>query len=167
MLFRSDALYESVSRQAASARGRLTAVYITSLLISGASLVTGMVLVVIAFRIIGRYVIAPIRASMDTLQDSARRISGVVDEVRKRTRTSSTSVGKLSGLTDSLSAALEEIAGSAAVINTSAAGTQEDAREMTEECTSITAYSVEMRERAKGMEQIGRTSCRERGWLMV
>lgn len=153
-----DALYESVSRQAASARGRLSAVYITSLLISGASLATGMVLVVIAFRIIGRYVIAPIRASMDTLQDSARRISGVVDEVRKRTRTSSTSVGKLSGLTDSLSAALEEIASSAAVINTSAAGTQEDAREMAEECTSITAYSVEMRERAKGMEQSAKSN---------
>lgn len=153
-----DALYESVSRQAAAARGRLSAVYLTSLLVSAASLITGIVLVVIAFRIIGRYVIAPVRASMDTLQDSARRISGVVDEVRRRTRTSSSSVGKLSGLTDSLSAALEEIASSAAVINTSAAGTQEDAGEMARECTSITAYSANMRERAERMEQSAKSN---------
>lgn len=153
-----DSLYESVSLQASTARRRLSAVYLTSLLISAASLAAGIVLVVIAFRIIRKYVIAPVRASMNTLQDSAGRISRVVEEVRKRTRTSNSSVRRLSGLTDNLSAALEEIAGSAAVINASAGGTQEDAGGMAQECRSITAYSAEMRERAERMEQSAKTN---------
>ena len=152
-----DTLYSSVSRQAEAARGRLSVVYITSLIISAVTLVIGVLLVAAAFRIIRNYVIAPIRDAMGTLQDSSERISGVVGEVRQRTRTSSSSVQDLSGLTEQLSAALEEIAGSATAIRTSASSTQGDAKSMEEECTAITAYSADMRGRAEEMEQSART----------
>ncbi|MCI9147743.1 MAG: methyl-accepting chemotaxis protein [Hungatella sp.] len=148
-----NTLYESVSSQAAAARSRLFTVYITSLIISGASLLTGMVLMAIAFRIIRTYVIAPVREAMETLKGSSRKITGVVDEVRKRAKASDKNVKKLSAVTDSLSAALEEIAGSAAIITNSAGKTQEDARMMAKECSAITAYSAEMRGRAKEMEE--------------
>ncbi|WP_325214126.1 methyl-accepting chemotaxis protein [Oscillibacter sp.] len=151
-----NALSDSVSAQAEAAKSRLFAVYVTSLAVSAGALAAGVLLVWAALRIIRRYVITPIRGAMDTLQDSSRRISGVVGEVRKRTQTSSGSARDLSGLTERLSAALEEIAGNTAAITASASGTQEDAVRMAEDCAAITAYSVEMRERAEEMEQSAR-----------
>ena len=148
-----DALYASVSAQAEAAKGRLTLVYIASLITSAITLVLGIVLVAAAFRIIRKYVIAPIRDAMGMLQDSSERISGVVGEVRRRTQTSSGSVRKLSGLTEQLSAALEEIAGSTTAISANASGTQSDAKDMVEECAAITAYSAGMRSRAEDMER--------------
>ena len=148
-----DALYASVSAQAEAAQGRLTAVYITSLVVSAAALLAGILLVLAAFRIIRRYVITPIRDAMGMLQDSSERISGVVGEVRRRTQTSSGSVRQLSGLTERLSAALEEIAGSVSSITASTSGTQGDAKDMAEECAAITAYSADMRGRAEEMER--------------
>lgn len=118
-----DALYSSVSGQAEAARGRLFLVYVISLLTSAATLTAGVLLVAAAFRIIRRSVIAPIQEAMGTLQDSSERISGVVGEVRQRTRTSSGSARTLSGATEQLSAALEEIAGSTSAIRASAAST--------------------------------------------
>ena len=148
-----DTLYASVSSQAAAARSRLTFVYVTALVISAATLVAGVLLVAAAFRIIRKHVIAPIQDAMGTLQDSSERISGVTQEVRQRTRTSSGSVRDLSGLTEQLSAALEEIASSTSSIRGGTTGTQSDAQDMAEECSAITAYSVEMRGRAEVMEQ--------------
>lgn len=152
-----DELYASVSSQAEAARGRLTAVYITSLATSAVTLILGVLLVAAAFRIIRQYVIAPIHDAMGMLQDSSERISGVVGEVRSRTRTSSGSVRKLSGLTEQLSAALEEVAGGAAAISGNAAGTQSDTKDMAEECSAITAYSAGMRGRAEEMERSAQT----------
>ena len=57
-------------------------VYIISLVISAATLLAGVALVWAALRIIRKYVITPIRGAMSTLQDSSRRISGVVGEVQ-------------------------------------------------------------------------------------
>lgn len=148
-----DALSASVSAQAKAARGRLTLVYIISLVTSAVTLAVGVLLVAAAFRIIRRYVLTPIRDVMGTLQGSSERISGVVGEVRQRAQTSNGSVRSLSELTDRLSAALEEIAGSAAAITASAAGTQDDTERMAGECAAITAYSAEMRERAEEMER--------------
>ncbi|MCI8624467.1 MAG: methyl-accepting chemotaxis protein [Provencibacterium sp.] len=148
-----DTLYSSVSRQAEEARGRLFIVYITSLATSAVTLAAGVLLVAAAFRIIRKYVIAPIEDAMGMLQDSSERIRGVVGEVRRRIRTSRGSVQDLSGLTEHLSAALEEIASSTAVISASTSGTQGDAQTMAEECSAITAYSVEMRGRAEEMER--------------
>lgn len=151
-----DALSASVSAQAAAAQDRLTLVYVISLFTSAVTLAVGVFLVAAAFRIIRKYVLSPIRDAMDTLQDSSERISGVVGEVRRRTQTSSGSVRSLSGLTEQLSAALEEIAGSAAAITGSSAGTRRDAQGMAEECSAITAYSAQMRERAEEMERSAR-----------
>ncbi len=148
-----NALSSSVSTQAEEARSRLFWVYATSLAVSAGTLAAGVLLVWAALRIIRKYVMAPIHGAMDTLQDSSQRISGVVGDVRKRTRTSSGSARDLSGLTEHLSAALEEIAGNTAAITASASGTQEDAVHMAEECAAITAYSVEMRGRAEEMER--------------
>ncbi|MCI8423935.1 MAG: methyl-accepting chemotaxis protein [Lawsonibacter sp.] len=148
-----DSLYTSVSDQAETARGRLSLVFVTSLLTSAATLIAGVLLVVAAFRIVRRYVIAPVRSAMGTLQESSERISGVVTEVRRRTQTSSGSVRSLSGLTEQLSAALEEISGSTASIRSSASGTQSDVKNIAEECSAITAYSVNMRTRAEEMER--------------
>lgn len=148
-----DALSASVSAQAEAARGRLTLVYIISLVTSAVTLIVGILLVAAAFRIIRKYVLTPIQDAMGTLQDSSERISGVVGEVRQRVRTSNDSARKLSGLTDRLSAALEEVAGSASAITASAAGTQGDTQSMAEECSAITAYSAQMRGRAEEMER--------------
>jgi methyl-accepting chemotaxis protein len=148
-----DALSDSVSAQAAAAKGKLTLVYIISLVTSAVTLVVGVGLVAAALRIIRRHVLSPIRDAMDILQNSSDRISGVVKEVRQRAQTSNSSVRSLSELTEQLSAALEEIAGSAAAITNSAAGTQGDAQSMAEECSAITAYSAEMRDRAEEMER--------------
>ena len=151
-----DALSDAVSQEAGEAKGRLTLVYVISLITSAITLVVGIFLVAAAFRIIRRYVLTPIRDTMGTLQDSSERISGVVGEVRQRARHSNDSVRTLSQLTEQLSAALEEVAGSAAAITTSAAGTQEDTQRMAEECSAITAYSTGMRERAEEMERSAR-----------
>ena len=148
-----DALYASVSSQAEAAQERLFAVYLSALVTSAVTLVLGVLLVAAAFRIVRRYVIAPIRDAMGMLQGSSQRISGVVQEVRRRTETSSGSVRELSSLTQQLSAALEEIASSAATISGSAAGTQGDTNTMAEECAAITAYAVDMRGRAEEMER--------------
>ena len=156
-----DALSASVSSQAETARKHLSWVYAVSLVITAAALAAGVVLVWVALRIIRRYVIAPIQDAMGTLQDSSQRLSGVVGEVRRRTRTSSGSARTLSGLTERLSAALEEIAGNTAAINASASGTQDEAARMAEECAAITAYSAEMRGRAEDMERSARTEMEE------
>lgn len=147
------ALYTAVSGRAEAARNHLSFVYITALAVSAATLITGVLLVAAAFRIIRKYVISPIHDTMNTLQNSSERISGVVSDVRQRTQTSSGSVRALSGLAQQLSAALEEIAANASSISHSASGTQSDTRHMAEECSAITAYSVEMRGRAEEMER--------------
>ena len=151
-----DALSAAVSVQAGEAKGRLTLVYIISLITSALTLIVGIFLVAAAFRIIRRYVLTPIRDTMDTLQDSSERISGVVGEVRQRAKHSNDSVHILFQLTEQLSAALEEIAGSAAAITASAAGTQGDTQSMAEECSAITIYSTGMRERAEEIERAAR-----------
>ena len=151
-----DALSASVSSQAEAARSRLFWVYAVSLFTSAVTLAAGVVLVWAALRIIRKYVIAPIRDAMDTLQGSSQRISGVVGDVRKRTRTSSGSARTLSGLTERLSAALEEIAGNTAAISSSADRTQNEAVSMAEECAAITVYSTQMRGRAEEMERSAR-----------
>ena len=66
-----DALYTSVADRAEAAQRRLSTVYVASLLASAATLVIGVLLVAAAFRIIRRYVIAPIHDAMGMLQDSS------------------------------------------------------------------------------------------------
>ena len=69
-----DALYASVSSQAEAAQERLFAVYLSALVTSAVTLLLGVLLVAAAFRIVRRYVIAPIRDAMGMLQGSSQRI---------------------------------------------------------------------------------------------
>ncbi|MCI9552623.1 MAG: methyl-accepting chemotaxis protein [Acutalibacter sp.] len=151
-----DSLSASIGTLADEAKDRLLLVYVISLVGSCATLVIGILLVAAAFRIVRRYVMAPIRGAMGMLQDSSERITGVVEEVRRRVGTSSGNVRSLSTLTDRLSAALEGTAGSSAAISVSASEMRGDAKSMAEECAAITAYSAEMRGRAEEMERSAR-----------
>lgn len=151
-----DALYAAASAQAAEARQHLFLVYLTALIISACTLGAGVVLVAAAFRMVKKYVMAPIHQAMGTLQSSSLRLGDVVGQVRGRIQSSSGSVQALSSLTGELSTALEEVSGSAGSISGSAAGTQGDAQSMAEECAAITAYSMEMRDRAEKIEASAR-----------
>lgn len=73
-----DTLSASVSSRAEAARGKLTLVYIISLITSAFTLAVGIFLVAAAFRIIRKYVLTPIRDAMGTLKDSSEDRKSVV-----------------------------------------------------------------------------------------
>lgn len=148
----TDELYTIVSERTASARQKLSFVYIVSLIIAVASVVTCLVLVLAAIRIIKKYVIKPIKGTVDTLQESSQKLDEVTGEVLKHTRTSGKSARDLSALTGSLSMAIQKVASNAVIINSSVADIKEDVHDMAEECSAITNYSSEMKIRANEME---------------
>ncbi|MDE6924152.1 MAG: MCP four helix bundle domain-containing protein [Acetatifactor sp.] len=153
-----DELYGAVSERTAKARQRLLTVYIVSLIIAVASVVTCLFLVFAAIRIIKKYVITPIKGTVDTLQESSKKLDEVTGEVLKHTRTSGKSAGKLSSLAGSLSMAIQKVAKNAANINGSVAGISEEVRDMAEECSAITEYSAAMKNRANEMEAAAQTN---------
>ena len=154
----ADALYAAVSARTADARQKLLFVYIVSFVIAVASVVTCLILVLAAIRIIKKYVIKPIKGTVDTLQESSERLDEVTGEVLKRTRTSGKSAGELSSLAGSLSMAIQKVAKNAANINGSVAGIKEEVRDMAEECGAITDYSSAMKIRANEMEAAAQTN---------
>lgn len=117
-----------------------------------------MALVLAAIRIIKKYVIAPIKDTVGTLQESSQKLDEVTGEVLKHTRTSGKSAGVLSSLADSLSMAIQKVANNAAIINSSAADIKGDVRDMAEECSAITDYSSAMKKRANEMEAAAQTN---------
>ena len=154
----ADELYAAVSAKTVNARQKLSYVYAVSLLIAVASVVTCLILVLAAIRIIKRYVINPIKGTVDTLQESSARLDEVTGEVLKHTRTSGKSAGSLSFLAGSLSMAIQKVAKNAANINSSVAGIKEEVRDMAEECSAITDYSSAMKIRANEMEAAAQTN---------
>ncbi len=154
----TDELYTIVSERTASARQKLSFVYIVSLIIAVASVVTCLVLVLAAIRIIKKYVIKPIKGTVDTLQESSQKLDEVTGEVLKHTRTSGKSARDLSALTGSLSMAIQKVASNAVIINSSVANIKEDVHDMAEECSAITNYSSEMKIRANEMEAAAQTN---------
>ncbi|MDE5931934.1 MAG: MCP four helix bundle domain-containing protein [Lachnospiraceae bacterium] len=154
----ADELYAAVSAKTADARQRLLFVYIVSFVIAVASVVTCLLLVLAAIRIIKKYVITPIKGTVETLQESSTRLDEVTGEVLKRTRTSGKSAGELSSLAGSLSMAIQKVAKNAANINSSVAGIKEDVHDMAEECCAITDYSAAMKIRANEMEAAAQTN---------
>lgn len=153
-----DELYNAVSARTADARHKLLLVYIVSLIIAVASVVTCLILVFAAIRIIKKYVITPIKGAVDTLQESSGKLDDVTGEVLKHTRTSRKSAGKLSSLAASLSTAIKNVANNAANINGSVAGIKEEVHDMAEECSAITEYSSAMKLRANEMEAAAQTN---------
>lgn len=154
----ADELYAAVSARTASARQRLLAVYIISLIIAAASVAACLALVLAAIRIIKKYVIKPIKGAVDTLQESSQKLDEVTGEVLKHTRTSGKSARILSSLSGSLSMAIQKVANNASSINSSVADIKKDVRDMAEECSAITDYSSAMKVRANEMESAAQTN---------
>ena len=154
----TNELYMAVSARTESARKKLLAVYIISLIIGAAAIVTCLVLVLAAIRIIKQYVITPIRGTVNTLQESSEKLDSVTGEVLRHTRTSGQSARGLSSLAQSLSQAIQKVASNASNINNSAADIRGDVNDMAEECSAITEYSSAMKLRANEMEASAQTN---------
>ena len=148
----TDELYAAVNARTVSARQKLLTVYIISLVMAAASIAACLMLVLAAIRIIKKYVITPIKGTVDTLQESSQKLDEVTGEVRKCTRTSGKSVRVLSTLADSLSMAIQKVANNASIINGSAVDIKGDVHDMAEECRVMTDYSSAMKLRADEME---------------
>lgn len=148
-----NALSAAIQERTASARQHLLSVYLLALAVSGASILACLLLVPAAVKIVMKYVMTPIRSIQDSLRDSSVRISGVVSDVLRRTRTSNQSAQALDALAGSLSATIQEVAGSAAIINSGASSIRGDVGDMAQECEAITAYTAEMKDRAGAMER--------------
>ena len=134
------------------------AVYMLSLIIAATSIAACLALVLAAIRIIKKYVITPIKGTVDTLQESSQKLDEVTGEVLKHTRTSGKSARGLSALAGSLSKAIQNVANNAAIINSSAADIKGDVHDMAEECSAITDYSSAMKIRANEMEAAAQTN---------
>ena len=148
----ADELYDAVSARTAGARQKLLVVYNSSLVIAAAVIAACLALVFAAVRIIKKYVITPIKGTVDTLQESSQKLDEVTGEVLKHTRTSGKSAKSLSSLSGSLSGEIQNVAKNAANINGSASDIKEDVHDMAEECRAITEYSSSMKIRANEME---------------
>lgn len=151
-----DELYAAVSERTARARQKLSLVYVVSLIIAVASIATCMALALAAIKVIKKYVIGPIKGTVDTLQESSGKLDDVTREVLKSARDSGKSARSLSSLAGSLSGAVQKVAKNAAIINGSAADMKADVRDMADECGSITEYSSAMKIRANEMEAAAR-----------
>ncbi len=154
----TNELYAAVRERTDSARHKLLMVYIISLVIAAASIITCLILVLAAIRIIKKYVIAPIKDTVDTLQESSQKLDEVTGEVLKHTRTSGRSARGLSSLADSLSTAIQKVANNAAIINNSASDMKGDVHDMANECSTIMDYSSAMKVRANEMEASAQTN---------
>ena len=152
------ALVFLVCASTASARQKLSFVYAISLVIAAASMITCLALVLAAVSIIKKYVITPIKGTVDMLQESSQKLDEVTGEVLKHTRTSGKSSKDLSSLANSLSMAIQKVASNAAIINNSAANIKADVHDMAEECNAITDYSSAMKIRANTMEATAQTN---------
>ena len=151
-------LDNSISNQTAQARTQLSSVYLSSMITNSASALTCIILVFTTVSLILRSVVKPIKNILETLRGCSGRISGVVDEVLSRTRTSGESAMDLSALAEELSATIQEVASNTSLINQNAKNVQQDAESMAEECGNITAYCNEMNTRAEEMGQSAQAS---------
>lgn len=153
-----DILDNSISSRTAQARQQLSSVYLISMVTNSISTLACIILVFISVSLILKSVVKPITNVLVTLRGCSGRISGVVDEVLLRTRTSSESAMDLSTLAKELSATIQEVANNASHINQNAKSVQQDAESMAEECGNITAYCNEMNMRAEEMGQSAQAS---------
>lgn len=151
-------LDNSISNRTAQARTQLSSVYLSSMITNIASALACIILVFISVSLILKSVVKPIKNILDTLQGCSGRISGVVDEVLLRTRTSSKSAMDLSALAKELSTTIQEVANNTSHINQNVKNVQQDAENMAEECGKITAYCNAMNTRAEQMGQSAQES---------
>lgn len=86
------------------------------------------------------------------------KMEEVVNEVRDSIITSNGSVADLSAMTQELTATMEEMSGSAAVINTNAGEVRQEVNAMVEQTMDIRRYTAEMKEHADHIEQSAHTT---------
>lgn len=92
------------------------------------------------------------------ITDNSVKMEQVVNEVRDSIITSNGSVSDLSAMTEELTATMEEMSGSATVINTNAAEVKQEVNTMVEQTMDIRRYTAEMKEHADHIEQSAHTT---------
>ena len=158
-----DALNASIGEQTSKARTRLSIVYIISLVVSIAAVIACILLVFTDLKLITNYVVIPVKSILKTIQESSGRINGMTSEVLKRTRASKGSAASLSTLAQQLSATIQDVAGNVSAINDNTENVRLDVQNIAEECASITAYTVQMNDRADAMQQSAKNSAKITG----
>ena len=153
-----DALSASISQQTQSARARLSAVYIFSLVVGITAALACLLLIFTDLRLINKNVVIPIKSMLRTIQESTGSINSMTGEVLQRTQASKKSASSLSALAQNLSATIQGVADNVSVINDNAENVKQDVHNIAEECGAITAYTVQMNTRADAMQQSARTS---------
>ncbi|MCI8936962.1 MAG: methyl-accepting chemotaxis protein [Lachnospiraceae bacterium] len=153
-----DALNASISKQTAKAREHLFAVYYISLIVGITAAIACIFLVFADLKLITNYVVTPIKSILKTIQVSSGRINNMTGEVLEKTQTSKKSAAGLSTLSGQLSSTIQQVAGNIALINDNAESVKMDVHNIAEECTAITAYTVQMNARAAAMQQSAQTS---------
>ena len=155
-----NALTDSISRQTSEARARLSSVYLESLIIGITAAAACLLLVFADVRLITKYVVTPVKSILNTIRESSGRINHMTEAVLKRTKDSKENAASLSALAEQLSATIQEVAGNVSVINDNTENVRTDVDSITEECSAITAYTVQMNSRADLMQQSAQSSAR-------
>lgn len=153
-----DLIYSSIMARAEEAKDRLTHVYAISSAIGVLLIAAGIIISSGAVKVVSSHVIAPMSRVMAALKESSDSISGVAEEVSKRTKNSRKSAESLSLLSDALSANIRDAAESASFISGSAFDIKTDTEDMADKCGAVTEYSAEMMSRAEKMEKSARNS---------
>lgn len=153
-----DELYRSITERADNAKKSLTKVYALSAASGMILIAAGVIISSTAVKIVSRYVISPVSRAVAALKQSSDSISGVAEEVSKRTGHSDKSAKSLSLLSDSLSGSIKDAAESASFISCSAFKIKSEAEDMADKCGAIANYSSEMMSRAENMESSARSS---------
>lgn len=153
-----DILYSSIIERASEARKRLNEVYAVSAAIGIMAIAAGIIISAAAAKIVAGSVINPMTKVMSALKQSSDSISGVAEEVSKRTANSDRNAESLSVLSDTLSGNIRDAAESAAFISSSAFDIKNDAEDMADKCGAVADYSAEMMSRAQDMESSARNS---------
>ncbi len=158
-----DALNASISQQTLDARSHLAAVYLLSLVVGIVAAIVCIILVFADVKLITSYVVLPLKSMLKTIQESSGSINHMTGEVLKKTRVSRKSAAGLSALAGQLSSTFREVAGNVSAINDSAGTVSQDVRTMAQECSSISAYTVQMNTRADAMQQSALSSAQITG----
>lgn len=153
-----QALNDSIHKQTSQARSRLSVVYIISLVVGVGAVFACIFLIFADFRLITNYVVTPVKSILGTIQESSGRINTMTGEVLKKTRDSKSSAASLSSLAGRLSTTFQEVAGNVSVINDNAENVRQDVHNIAEECSAITAYTIQMNNRADAMQQSAQNS---------
>ncbi len=153
-----DTLNASIQEQTSKARMHLSIVYMISIAGGSASVIACIFLVFAALKLINKHVVIPVKNILKTIQESSGRINNMTGEVLKRTQASKGSAASLSILAEQMSATIQEVAGSVSTINDNTVDVQSDVKNIAEECSAITAYTIEMNARANTMQQSAQKS---------